>query len=67
MQQAKLYKTSEAAEYLSVSKGTLLKYCAEHCIGFHRYPGGAFYFSQADLDFFLARNYVPAIQKKVSH
>jgi excisionase family DNA binding protein len=60
----KLFKTPEAAKYLDVSKRTLMTYCKNHRIGYHRYPGGMFYFRQSDLDLFLARNYVPAIQKK---
>jgi excisionase family DNA binding protein len=61
----RLYKAPEAAKYLSISTRTLFKYCAERLIGFHRYKGG-FRFRQTDLDFFLARNYVPAIQRKAA-
>jgi excisionase family DNA binding protein len=60
----KRYKTPEAAKYLGVSKKTLLKYCTQNRIGYHRYPSGAFYFRQIDLDLFDARTYVPAIQRK---
>jgi excisionase family DNA binding protein len=61
----KLYKTPEAAEYLDVSKRTLMTYCAEHRIGYHRYKGGH-RFRQSDLDMFLARNYVPAVLKRAA-
>jgi excisionase family DNA binding protein len=60
MDSNKLYKAFEAAEYLSVSKGTLFTYCKEHRIGYHNYKGG-FRFRQSDLYQFLARNYVPAV------
>jgi excisionase family DNA binding protein len=60
----KLFKTPEAAKYLGISKKTLLKYCAKNRIGYHRYPSGAFYFRQSDLGLFLARTYVPSVQRK---
>jgi excisionase family DNA binding protein len=61
----KLFKTPDAAKYLDVSKRTLMTYCAEHRIGYHRYKGGH-RFRQSDLDLFLARNYVPATLKKAA-
>jgi excisionase family DNA binding protein len=61
----KKYKTTTAAEYLGISKWTLLDYCKRRLIGYQRYRGG-FVFRQADLDAFEARTYIPAIQKRAA-
>ncbi len=61
----KKYKTREAAAYLHISRKTLLKCCAEHRIGYHRYKGG-FVFHQSDLDSFERRNYIPATTRKAA-
>ena len=47
--------TKTAAQYIGVSKKTLLKYCRQHHIVFMRYPGGEFRFRQTALDLFMAR------------
>jgi excisionase family DNA binding protein len=57
-----LYKTPEAAKYISVSKRTLMTYCQRRLIGHHAYKAGkgGFRFRQCDLDAFLQRTYIPA-------
>jgi excisionase family DNA binding protein len=51
----KTMSTKEAAQYIGVSKKTLLKYCRQHHVTFMRYPGGEFRFRQTALDVFMAR------------
>jgi excisionase family DNA binding protein len=60
-----LLTTPEAAKRLYISKKTLLKYCQQHRISYHRYNGG-FRFRLSDVEQFLLRNYVSATTRKAA-
>jgi excisionase family DNA binding protein len=52
--------TSQAAEFLGISKKTLLKYCRSRQISFLKYPGGDFRFRETTLDIFMRRCTIPS-------
>jgi len=56
----RLFRTSEAAQYLNLSRKTLLRYCHLRQITFIRYPDGSLRFREAALNLFLAHHTIPA-------
>jgi excisionase family DNA binding protein len=62
----RIYKTVSAAEYIGVSKKTLLKYARERQINFMIYPSGEFRFRESALDEFMARCTIQAQKKKAA-
>jgi excisionase family DNA binding protein len=62
----RIHKTATAAEYIGVSKKTLLKYANERQINFMRYPSGEFRFRKSALDEFMARCTIQAQRKKAA-
>ena len=64
----KLLNRTEAAEYLGLCRGTLLRW---HKIGYgpkpKRTPGGLLYYTRASLDVFLTTSDEEPVFQKINH
>jgi excisionase family DNA binding protein len=63
IKEKEIMRAVEAAEYIGVSKKTLLGYCKRRLINFMRYPDSSFRFRKSALDLFMAQCEIKASGK----
>lgn len=62
MSESKPFSVREAAAYLGISVGTLRVWCQKHRLAYYKLNGSRVRFYQSDLDAFLAKGRVEAVE-----